>query len=85
MLCFLNGRTTGDRLGNFTCFTYNGAGVMDYAIVGHNVSENFLYFTAHPLTLLSNHCHILFALRTTTFTTDSSRVNFVSESLQKFK
>ena len=84
-LCFLNGRTRGDRLGNFTFFTYNGASVVDYAIVGHDVSENIIYFTVHPLTLLSNHCYISFALKTTTFTTDSSRVNFLSDSLQKFK
>ena len=84
-LCFLNGRTRGDRVGNFTCFTYNGAIVIDYAIVGHDVLENIIYFTVHPLTLLSNHCYISFALKTTTFRTDSSRVNFLSDSSQKFK
>ena len=47
-LCFLNGRTRGDRLGNFTCLTYNGASVVDYAIVGHDVLENIIYFTVHP-------------------------------------
>ena len=83
-LCFLNGRTRGDRLGNFKCFTYNGAGVVDYTVVGH-VFENIVYFTVHLLTLLSNHCYISFALKTTTFTTDSSRDNFLSDSLQKFK
>ena len=75
-LCFSNGRTRGDRLGNFTCFTYDGASVVDYAVVGHDVFENIIYFTVHPLTLLSNHCYILFALKTTTFTTDSSRDSF---------
>ena len=81
----MNGRTKGDRLGNFTCFTYNGASVVDYAIMGHDVLENILYFTVHPLTLLSNcHCYISFALKTTAFKTDSSRVNFLSDNLQKF-
>ena len=47
--------------------------------------ENIIYFTVYPLTLLSNYRYILFALKTTTFTTDSSRVNFLSDSLQKFK
>ena len=28
-LFFLNGRTRGDRFGNFTCFTYNGASAVD--------------------------------------------------------
>ena len=81
-LCFLNGRTRGERLGNFT---YNGASVIDYAIVGHDLLENIIYFTVHPLTLSSNHCYISFALKTSTFTTDSSRINFLSDSLQKFK
>ena len=84
-LCFLNGRTRGDRLGNFTCFTYNGASIVDYAIVGHDVLENIIYFTVHPLILLSNHCYISFALKITTFTTDSSRDNFLFDSLQKFR
>ena len=84
-LCFLNGRTRSDRLGNFTCFTCNSASVVDYAIVGHDVLENIIYFTVHPLTLLSNHCYISFALKTTTFTTDNSRDNFLSDSLQRFK
>ena len=82
-LCFLNDRTRGDRLGNFTCFTC--ASVVDYAIVGHDVLENIIYFTVHPLTVLSNHCYISFALKTTTFTTDNSRDNFLSDSLQRFK
>ena len=58
---------------NFTCLMYNGAIVVGYAVVRHDVFENIIYFTVHPLTLLSNHCHISFALKTTTFTTDSSR------------
>ena len=57
--CFLNGRTSGDRLGNFTCFTYNGANIVDYAVVGHDVYENIIYFTVDPLTLLSNHFLLL--------------------------
>ena len=58
--------------------------VVDYVIVGH-VLENIIYITVHPLTLLSNHCYISFSLTTTTFTTDSSGVNFLSDGLQKFK
>ena len=42
-LCFLNGRTRGDRLGNFTCFAYNGANVVDYAVVGHDVYHICIY------------------------------------------
>ena len=50
-LCFL-----GDRLGNTVCFTYKfSTSVVEYAIVGHNVSQNIIYFTAHLLNLLSNH------------------------------
>ena len=52
-LWFLKGRTRGDKLGDFTCFTYNGASAVDYAIVGHDVFVNIIYLPIHPLTLLS--------------------------------
>ena len=82
LVFFLNARTRG---GNFTCFTYNNASVVDYAVVGHDVFENIIHSTIHPLTLLSNHCYISFAQKTTTFTADSSSDNFLSDSLQKLR
>ena len=39
---FLNGGTSGDSLGNFSCFTYNGVNVLDDVVVGHDVFENFI-------------------------------------------
>ena len=48
-LCFLNGRTRGDGLGNFTCFTYDDASVVNFAVVGHNVFEDIIYFVIFHL------------------------------------
>ncbi len=55
-LCFLNGRKLGDRMGNYTCFTYNGVSVVDYAIVSQKRFDSIKFFEVLPLTLLSNHC-----------------------------
>ena len=43
------------------------ASVVDHAVIGHDMFQNIIYFTVHPLTLLSNHCCILFVLRPNTF------------------
>ncbi len=38
-LIVLNGRTKGDLIGQFTCQTYNGASVVDYAIVSTGIMQ----------------------------------------------
>ena len=58
----LNGRTKGDYIGQFTCQTYNGASVVDYAIVSADILQSIGYFTVSNLTEFSHHCFISFAL-----------------------
>lgn len=55
-LRLLNGRTTGDLHGKFTCFTYNGCSVVDYMLVCKDLINLICEFNVHNLTSLSNHC-----------------------------
>ena len=84
-LCILNGRTKGDRFGNFTCFTYNGCSTVDYAITSNSLFSDVIYFTVHPLSLLSNHCPISFALRTGKFSIQPNSDDFLNSKPQSFK
>ena len=56
----LNGRTFGDLYGNYTCFTPNGASVVDYSIVSESALDNILYFKVSEFkpTLSDCHCKI---------------------------
>ena len=84
-LCILNGRTKGDRFGNFTCFTYNGCSTVDYAIISNSLFSDVIYFTVHPLSLLSNHGPISFALRTGKFSIQPNSDDFLNSKPQSFK
>ena len=84
-LCILNGRTKGDRFGNFTCFTYNGCRTVDYAITRNSLFSDVIYFTVHPLSLLANHCPISFALRTGILNIQPNTDDFLNSKLQSFK
>ena len=84
-MCILNGRTKGDRFGNFTCFTYNGCSTVDYAITSNSLFSDVIYFTVHPLSLLSNHCPISFALRTGKFSIQPNSDDFLNSKPQSFK
>ena len=55
----LNGRMFGDCFGNYTCFTPNGASVVDYTIVSENVLSSILYFYVHEFNPLMSDCHSL--------------------------
>ena len=61
-LVVLNGRTKGDLLGQFTCHTYNGASVVDYAIVSSHILPLINYFSVSDVTEFSHHCSLSFAL-----------------------
>ena len=45
-----NGQTSVDRLGNYTCFSYEGASVIDYLIVEETIYEKILNFRVLPPT-----------------------------------
>ena len=66
-LCILNGRIQGDRFGKFTCHKSNGASVVDYAILSNTLLRKVVYFSVLPLSFLSCHCPISFAIKTNKF------------------
>ena len=61
-LITLNGRTNGDLLGQFTCHTYNGAIVVDYAIVSHDLLASVVGFRVDDITEYSHHSCLSFIL-----------------------
>ena len=71
-LCFLNGRTTGDRLGKPTCYTFNGFSIVDYTLVSAQLYNRFLNFNVHNLDYFSSHCAISFTLITNIFSIESN-------------
>ena len=46
-LRILNGRSTGDLVGNFTCHNYNGSSVVDYGIVSETLLSRINIFKIH--------------------------------------
>ena len=62
-LRILNGRTKGDRLGDFTCFTPNGVSSIDYTMVSEELLPEIIGFVVSPLTNWSCHCLISFTLK----------------------
>ena len=57
-LRLLNGRSGGDIFGKFTCYTYNGCSLVDYAVVSAHMLCKIAKFQVHDFTSLSNHCPI---------------------------
>ena len=62
-LIILNGRTSGDLSGQYTCFKYNGQSTIDYAIVNEDIFTHVKFFTVSPPRFSSCHSPISFALR----------------------
>ena len=61
-LRILNGRTKGDRLGDFSCFTPNGVSSIDYVVVSEELLTEIMGFVVSPLKDWSCHCLISFIL-----------------------
>ena len=60
----LNGRCLGDTLGSYTCHTYNGSSVVDYAVASESLYKNIIYFNVQKFDgCLSDHCLISLMLR----------------------
>ena len=57
-LKLLNGRCMGDIFGNFTCYTYNGCSLVDYASASAHMHCKIAKFQGQNFTSLSNHCPI---------------------------
>lgn len=62
-LIALNGRLKGDFVGQFTCHTYNGASVVDYTIVSHDLLPCISNFSVSSLTEFSHHCFLSFVMK----------------------
>ena len=61
-LITLNGRTKGDRLGQFTCVTYNGASIVDYVLVSGSLFPRIKQLIVSQVTQFSHHCPLSFTV-----------------------
>ena len=57
-LRILNGRITGDYLGQLTCHKYNGSSLVDYSVVDTDFLDYVQSFYVDFLTPFSDHCQI---------------------------
>ena len=53
----LNGRVLGDIFGNYTCYTPNGASVVDYVVVLEDILEQILFFHVSRFIPTLSDCH----------------------------
>ncbi|MEW8547303.1 MAG: hypothetical protein AB2693_27665, partial [Candidatus Thiodiazotropha sp.] len=56
-LRILNGRSTGDSYGKFTCQKPTGASVVDYVILSEELIKEIIYFHVHPFKPMFSDCH----------------------------
>ena len=62
-LCIINGRKTGDLLGNFTSFQPSGNSVIDYGIISQSLFDHVVSFNVgNFMPWLSDHCPIHYTL-----------------------
>ena len=54
----VNGRTIGDLQGKLTCYEWNGASAVDYAIITENLSKKIKMFQVLDPSIGSDHCPI---------------------------
>ena len=54
-LTILNGRTTGDALGKFTCIRPSGSSVVDYFIISPELMTKVMHMVVQPFTIYSDH------------------------------
>ena len=63
-LCLCNGRSGNDKnLGSYTCITHNGASVVDYVLVSHEILSEVQDFEVLNLSDFSVHFPLIFTLR----------------------
>ena len=56
----INGRTTGDSAGEYTCYTPRGCSVVDYLIVSADLLPKIVNFRVGTLPDYSDHCPLVF-------------------------
>ena len=70
-LCIVNGRKTGDVLGNFTSFQSGGNSVIDYGIVSQSLFDSVISFNVGKFQpWLSDHCPIHYVIDARSCTID---------------
>jgi exonuclease III len=75
-LRLLNGRSTGDTCGKFTCHNTLGSSVVDYVIVSEALVKDMLYFHVHNYNAtFSDHCKLSYQLNTTFIEQDTGHDN----------
>lgn len=66
-LCLLNGRSGHDNnLGTFTCITYNGCSVVDYALISYELLDGVKHFEVLPFSDFSVHFPLSFEMEAQT-------------------
>ena len=75
-LIILNGRTKGDFTGQYTCHTYNGASVVDYAIASYDLLKSIINFSVDNVNEFSHHSCLSFVLsaKTPNFSEDDINI-----------
>ena len=64
-LRIVNGRTVGDQLGYFTCYSSRGSpSVIDYALAHYTLLESINFFHVSDLTVHSIHCLLYVSIQT---------------------
>ena len=64
-LTILNGRTTGDMLGKYTCIRPSGSSVVDYFIISPELNTKVMHMVVKPFTIYSDHRPIVLTLDVT--------------------
>ena len=62
-LLIVNGRVTGDIVGNYTYYGPNGSSTVDYFITHQSILNLVNYMKVHELTTISDHCAISMNIR----------------------
>ena len=62
-LTILNGRTTGDMLGKYTCLRPSGSSTVDYFIISTDINTSVMHMVVQPFTMYSDHKPLLLTLK----------------------
>lgn len=62
-LTILNGRTTGDMLGKYTCIKPSGSSTVDYFITSTDMDNSVMHMVVQPFTIYSDHKPIILTLK----------------------
>ena len=79
-LTLVNGRTTGDMLGKYTCIRPSGSSVVDYFICSADLYYNILHMVVQPFTIYSDHKPIVLTLDI-----HESKLDHIKELSEKYE